>query len=187
MIAQWIAISGLAIICLGAYREIAELESRFLGVASGATPTIASRLKRGERLPSDLTARGGSKTFFLMMSYGCSGCLKIATALRDVAIPEWGFVAVFRGSPLKPRASTMLPSRMNADGTFDVPNSWRVVRDENGKWFDALGISATPTVLAAVNGMLVDQAVAAAPSWYELIESRVLPNGAGKTAKEVRA
>jgi hypothetical protein len=110
-----------------------------------------------------------------MLSYGCGPCVGIAKDLISADIGDWGLVVMMRGSPtpgvlIKHEAD--LPDGMATDGSIRLPANAKVIEDPEGRWFRELAVTATPTVLAAVNGRLVDQEVAPTRDWFVGIEQR---------------
>lgn len=121
-----------------------------------------------------------SRTFLLLLSYGCSGCADISSKLADATLDGWSLVVVMGGHPIPESARAELgpnPRGMAADGGFGFPPQARVIHDRDRRILKALGTTATPTALALVAGKLVDQDVAPNIDWFREVQRKRAAKG----------
>src|SRR5712691_11649833 len=155
---QWLAIIFLGFLMLGAFREISHLETVVRSLGTSAVPP-ASSLHAGDHLPFDLEVPVPPRSFLLLLSYGCSGCVDICRRLDQADLGDWSAVALLVGSPIRV-GDVALPPGMLEDGAPPIPPWFVTVRDPERERFRQLGASATPAVLALMGGRLIEQQVA---------------------------
>jgi len=179
--AQWLALLGIGALVLGAYHEISRLDGVIGGLRSEMITLrpSASRLQRGDRLPTDLEIPLPPRAFVLVLSYGCSGCIDISRKLEGVGLGNWELLAVVTGRP--PSRPTDLSSAQGLPAehlaelladTIPLPSHAHPFYDPERKWVRELGLTVLPTGLAFVGGRMVDQMAGPDLAWFIDVPSK---------------
>jgi hypothetical protein len=145
---EWTCISVLGILVVGVLHELARLS-----ISPQRARSLASRLQAGDAAPRELGAELADHSIVLLLSTGCKPCEELMTSLSEFDFGSWSLTAVVRG-PQRTGDRLTLPIRA------------RRIYDEDGRLFEKLGVSMTPTVLAFVNGLLVRQELGPTTSWF---------------------
>ncbi len=170
MIWAVVAIEAAAIVILTiAVLAIYSLLSRHqaqLAALSATTDRFVSNLTPGDRFSIDLDAELPPRLLVLLMSYSCASCVQLARDLIDVRL-DWPLWIILAGSPGMAHQDLSFALQRNQTDPFPIPAHARVFRDPTKRRLRDLGVTATPTGMAIVNGYLVDQVIGPTARWFQ--------------------
>lgn len=165
--ASWFALVVLFVLLLGSYQQLAIVNERLSALAPPPT-----RLKNGELFPINLEIPLAPRTFLIMISHGCSGCVDLCkrlTAEREWFDKSgWSLYAMVSGPLSQPNVGA--DARPLAPGEpiepMPVPTFATLILDPDRKRFRELQSTIYPTALALVGGRVVEQRQAPRAEWF---------------------